>query len=175
MEKILLKKFLISIIVVLFCVMGVKIVTLLQHKAQIENSLATVPDFSLQTIEGTPFTKAQLPENVAIVFIYFNTECEYCFYEAKDITSHKEQFKETIFLFISTEPIENIANFAKEQELEGYDSFLFLQDRSHTFAKKFNAPSIPYILIYGKNKELLIRHRGQLKAEKIISVLNEQN
>jgi len=74
MEKVLLKKFLISIIVVLFCVMGVKIVTLLQHKAQIEHSLATVPDFSLQTIEGTPFTKAQLPENVAIVFIYFNTE-----------------------------------------------------------------------------------------------------
>lgn len=175
MEKGLLKKFLISIVIVLFCVMGIKIVSLLQHRAQIEHFLAIVPDFSFQTIEGTPFTKAQLPENVAVVFIYFNTECEYCFYETKDITSHKEQFKETMFLFISKEPIENIANFAKEQGLEGNDSFLFLHDKTDTFAKTFNAPSIPYILIYGKDKELLARHRGQLKAEKIISILNEQN
>lgn len=175
MRKVLLKKTLLIIAIILFSFMGIKIVTLLQHKAQVEHSLATIPKFSFQTIGGRPFTKAQLPENVAVVFIYFNTECEYCFYETKDITSHKKQFKETMFLFISKEPIENIANFAKEQGLEGNDSFLFLHDKTDTFAKTFNAPSIPYILIYGKDKELLARHRGQLKAEKIISILNEQN
>ena len=106
---------------------------------------------------------------MSIVFVYFHTE-----YEAKDIAAHKDQFKGTIFLFVSTESVENITNFAKEQGLEGYDTILFLQDRSHIFAKTFDAPSIPYILIYGKDKELLARHRGQLKAEKIISVLHKQ-
>ena len=105
--------------------MGIKIVTLLQHKAQVEHSLATIPKFSFQTIEGIPFTKAELPENVSIVFVYFHTECDYCLYEAKDIAAHKDQFKGTIFLFVSTESVENITNFAKEQGLEGYDTILF--------------------------------------------------
>lgn len=173
-RKVLLKKTLLIIAIILFSFMGIKIVTLLQHKAQVEHSLATIPKFSFQTIEGIPFTKAELPENVSIVFVYFHTECDYCLYEAKDIAAHKDQFKGTIFLFVSTESVENITNFAKEQGLEGYDTILFLQDRSHIFAKTFDAPSIPYILIYGKDKELLARHRGQLKAEKIISVLHKQ-
>ena len=71
MRKVLLKKTLLIIAIILFSFMGIKIVTLLQHKAQVEHSLATIPKFSFQTIGGRPFTKAQLPENVAVVFIYF--------------------------------------------------------------------------------------------------------
>ena len=86
MKRTVVKKVIIVVVVLFLVVMGVQVLKKLQHKEQVQQALAILPDFNFYTLEGASFTNAQLPQNNKIVFIYFNTECEYCFYETKDIS-----------------------------------------------------------------------------------------
>ncbi|GJH40357.1 hypothetical protein RCZ04_09070 [Capnocytophaga sp. HP1101] len=174
MKKPIVKKLIIAVVVLFLGTMGFLITQKLQHKAQVQQQLSTLPEFSFQTIEGRAFTKAQLPKNTQIVFIYFNTECEYCFYETKEISEQLERFKASTLLFVSNENKEAIKTFAIQQNLWDKDNVIFLQDSAYTFATKFEANSIPYILAYDTQGKLLLRHKGQLRAEKLLQLLGEK-
>jgi len=174
MKRTVIKKSLIVAVVLFLAVMGVQVLKKLQHKEQVQQALAILPNFSFYTLEGASFTNAQLPQNNKIVFIYFNTECEYCFYETKDISEQLERFKATTLLLVSNEKKEAIKAFAIKQNLFSKDQVIFLQDSAYTFAKQFEANSIPYILVYDAQGKLLLRHKGQLRAEKLLQLLDEK-
>lgn len=146
MKRTVVKKVIIVVVVLFLVVMGMQVLKKLQHKEQVQQALAILPDFSFCTLEGASFTNAQLPQNNKIVFIYFNTECEYCFYETKDISEQLERFKATTLLLVSNEKKEAIKAFAIKQNLQDKSQVIFLQDSTYTFAKQFEANSIPYIL-----------------------------
>ena len=93
MKKTIVKKLIIAIVLLFLSFMGFQIVQKLQYKKQVQQQLSTLPEFNFQTLEGSAFTKANLPKNNKAVFIYFNTECDYCFYETKDISEQLERFK----------------------------------------------------------------------------------
>ena len=174
MKRTVVKKVIIVVVVLFLVVMGMQVLKKLQHKEQVQQALAILPDFSFCTLEGASFTNAQLPQNNKIVFIYFNTECGYCFYETKDISEQLERFKSTILLLVSNESKEAIKAFAIKQNLLGKDKVICLQDSTYTFAKQFEANSIPYILAYDAQGKLLLRHKGQLRAEKLLQLLGEK-
>lgn len=174
MKRTVVKKVIIVVVVLFLVVMGVQVLKKLQHKEQVQQALAILPDFNFYTLEGASFTNAQLPQNNKIVFIYFNTECEYCFYETKDISEQLERFKATTLLLVSNEKKEAIKAFAIKQNLQDKSQVIFLQDSTYTFAKQFEANSIPYILVYDEQGRLLLRHKGQLRAEKLLQFLGEK-
>lgn len=174
MKRTVVKKVIIVVVVLFLAVMGVQVLKKLQHKEQVQQALAILPEFSFCTLEGASFTNAQLPQNNKIVFIYFNTECEYCFYETKDISEQLERFKATTLLLVSNEKKEAIKAFAIKQNLQDKSQVIFLQDSTYTFAKQFEANSIPYILAYDAQGKLLLRHKGQLRAEKLLQLLDEK-
>lgn len=174
MKRTVVKKVIIVVVVLFLFVMGVQVLKKLQHKEQVQQALAILPEFSFCTLEGGSFTNAQLPQNNKIVFIYFNTECEYCFYETKDISEQLERFKATTLLLVSNEKKEAIKAFAIKQNLQDKSQVIFLQDSTYTFAKQFEANSIPYILAYDAQGKLLLRHKGQLRAEKLLQLLGEK-
>lgn len=174
MKRTVVKKVIIVVVVLFLVVMGMQVLKKLQHKEQVQQALAILPDFSFCTLEGASFTNAQLPQNNKIVFIYFNTECEYCFYETKDISEQLERFKATTLLLVSNEKKEAIKAFAIKQNLQDKSQVIFLQDSTYTFAKQFEANSIPYILAYDAQGKLLLRHKGQLRAEKLLQLLDEK-
>jgi ahpC/TSA family len=174
MKRTVVKKVIIVVVVLFLVVMGVQVLKKLQHKEQVQQALAILPEFSFCTLEGASFTNAQLPQNNKIVFIYFNTECEYCFYETKDISEQLERFKATTLLLVSNEKKEAIKAFAIKQNLQDKSQVIFLQDSTYTFAKQFEANSIPYILAYDAQGKLLLRHKGQLRAEKLLQLLDEK-
>lgn len=174
MKRTVVKKVIIVVVVLFLVVMGVQVLKKLQHKEQVQQALAILPKFSFYTLEGASFTNTQLPQNNKIVFIYFNTECEYCFYETKDISEQLEHFKATTLLLVSNEKKEAIKAFAIKQNLQDKSQVIFLQDSTYTFAKQFEANSIPYILVYDAQGRLLLRHKGQLRAEKLLQFLGEK-
>ena len=174
MKKSVIKKLIIAVVLLFLSFMGFQIVQKLQYKEQVQQKLSTLPEFSFQTLEGSAFTKANLPKNNKAVFIYFNTECGYCFYETKDISEQLEHFKATTLLLVSNESKQAIKAFAIKQNLLGKDKVICLQDSTYTFAKQFEANSIPYILAYDAQGKLLLRHKGQLRAEKLLQLLGEK-
>lgn len=170
MKKIL--KIIVPILVVsLLMYLGYSIITKMQHKDEVAKTLQTIPGFSFKTLENNTFTNKDLKPNTATVFIYFNSECDFCQHEAQSISDNLEQFKDMQLLFVSTEDIETIKAFAKTYNLINLQNITFLYDSTHTFSNRFDANSIPFILIYNKTQDLVKKHKGQLKPEAILKAL----
>lgn len=138
------------------------------QKKKIETAIETIPSFSFVDLQGSLFSEKELKHDRVHIFVHFNSECDFCIHEAQSIRSKIDDFKDTFFLFISTETKEDIARFAKEQKLNGYKNIIFLHDENFVFLEKFGATTTPYLLIYDKNNKLRLRHKGQLKAEQLL-------
>ncbi len=151
--------------------LGYKLITKIQQKEEVAITLQTVPNFFFQNLDKTEFSNKNLEQNKATIFIYFNSECDYCQHEAENIAENLHLFKEVQILFVSAEPIITIKAFAENYNLNKSNSVKFLYDNTDTFATKFDANSIPYILIYNVNKELVKKQKGQLKTTAILKTL----
>ncbi len=151
------------------------ITTKTKEKNAIAQKLETIPEFEFLTLEQKPFTKANLKPNTYSIFIYFNSECDFCQHEAQSISDNLDNFKNVQFIFVSTEPIETIQQFSEQYNLDNKQNITFLYDNLDTFSSQFNATSIPYVLIYDQNKKLIKKHKGQLNAKGILRALQEND
>jgi len=166
-----LKIIIVLLVVSLLGYLAFNVIAKMQYKNEVVNTLKTIPEFSFKTFDSTNFTNANLKPNTATVFIYFNSECDFCQHEAQNISDNLAQFKNTQLLFVSTENIETIKAFAKTYNLLNQQNITFLNDSTYTFSNRFDANSIPYLLIYNSNQELVKKHKGQLKTEAILKLL----
>jgi peroxiredoxin len=167
--KILLKRFVLILLLLIIGLLSYSVLKKNNAKAVIANRIKTIPQFSFTTLNGDAFTQANLKKETPTIFIYFNSECDYCIHEAKSISKQLKLFKNTQLLFVSTEPTAQIKTFAKQYDLLNQPNITFLHDTDYTFSNRFNATSIPYLLIYSKNKTLLKKHKGQLLPKAILS------
>ena len=151
--------------------MGMVMINKMKEKKKIEIKITTIPDFDFIKMNRVNYSKVDLRKNKMLVFIYFNSECDYCQYEAKSISESIEQFQDVQLLFVSTEPIDTIKNFAENYNLLQQPNITFLHDSTNTFSNRFDATSIPYVLIYDAQHQLIKKHKGQLKAEAILELL----
>ncbi|MDC1285385.1 peroxiredoxin family protein, partial [Flavobacteriaceae bacterium] len=125
---------------VAFCVvsllsyLGYKVISKAKEKNAIAKQLETIPPFSFQTLEQKPFTNSNLKPNIPTIFIYFNSECDYCQYEAESISSNLHEFKNVQLIFVSTENIEIIRQFSEENKLNNQTNITFLQDSDYLFS-----------------------------------------
>ncbi|AJR02833.1 peroxiredoxin family protein [Siansivirga zeaxanthinifaciens] len=151
--------------------LGYNIISKAKEKNQIAKQLEIIPELDLLTLAQKTFTKANLRPNTNTIFIYFNSECDFCQHEAQSISDNVDSFKNVQFIFVSTEPIEIIKRFAEQYKLNNQQNITFLYDSLSTFSSRFDANSIPYILIYNKNQKLIKKHKGQLNAKGILRAL----
>lgn len=162
-------------IVVLLSSLVYNIITTSKEKNKITKQLKTIPKFELKTLDNYYYTNSNLEPNIPYVFIYFNSDCYFCEHEAQNISQNLDKFTDVQFIFVSTESIDIINKFAKEYQLNNKNNITFLYDSDYHFSKQFNAQTIPYILIYGKNKELIKKHNGQLNAYGILRELKQND
>jgi len=166
-------------LVVLIVVFGVisflsyKIISKTQEKIAIANRIKTIPDFNLTALNNTEFKKENLKLNVPTVFLYFNSECDFCQYEVQSISDAIDKFKDIHLVFVSAEPIEKIKIFSGQYNLYNNSNITFLHDSTDSFFTQFNASSIPFTLIYDKNQNLIKTHIGQLNANGILRIINK--
>jgi len=167
------KKLKIALAIVLFALAGFLSYTIaikLMHKSEVAKRVKTLPDFSFKTINGNTFTHKDL-KTIPTIFVYFNSDCDYCKSEATKIRNRLSDFKGTQLIFISYESKENIINFAKTYKLLGQDNVIFLEDNKGVFSQIFDVNSIPYIVIYNSNKEFKRKFKGATKIDKILKEL----
>jgi thiol-disulfide isomerase/thioredoxin len=146
------------ILLIIFTFLGYlvySVIAKIEHKSKVAKTLQTIPNFSFKTLQNTDYTNANLKPHTSTVFIYFNSECDFCQHEAQSISEH----------------IETIEAFAETYNLLTQQNITFLHDSTYTFSNRFDANSIPYILIYNKNQELVKKHKGQLNPDTILKAL----
>ena len=151
--------------------MGYKVVSKINHKKEVAENIKKLPKFEYQNINGGLFTNANLKENTPLLFVYYNSECDFCNEEAKMIKENLAEFKNTQILFISFEKNEKIKQFANNHQLDTYDNVTFLCDSKATFATTFDVKSLPCLVLYDKDKNLIEKIKGQTKVETIIKKL----
>ena len=152
---------------------GYKVVTKISNKKEISKRIKTIPNFTFYTLDGMEFTRNKLKDEAAI-FIYFNSECDYCQSEAVKIRESIAEFKNIQLLFISFEEARIIKKFGQEYELMDFDNITFLEDRNGKFSEIFDVNSIPYIVVYNSNKKLLKKFKGATGVKKIIEIINKK-
>lgn len=155
--------------------LGYNVISKAKEKNQIAKQLEKIPKFEFLTLEQKTFTKLDLKQGIQTIFIYFNSECDFCQHEAQSINYNLDSFKNAQFIFVSTEPIEIIKQFSEEYNLNNQPNITFLYDNFSTFSSQFDANSIPYLLIYDQNQKLIKKHKGQLNAKGILRALQEDD
>ena len=172
------KPILIVVIIVvlgLLSYLGFNVISKAKEKNQIAKQLEIIPEFEFLNLEQQPFTKANLKPNTNTIFIYFNSDCDFCQHEAQSISDNLDKFKDVQFIFVSTEPIAIIQQFSEQYNLDNKPNITFLYDSNSNFSSQFDANSIPYLLIYDKNLKLTKKHKGQLNAKGILRALKEND
>lgn len=155
--------------------LGFNVISKVKEKNQIAKQLEIIPEFEFLTLTQQPFNKADLKPNTNTIFIYFNSDCDFCQHEAKSISDNLESFKNVQFIFVSSEPISTIIGFSEQHNMNKHQNVTFLYDNLDTFSSRFDANSIPYILIYNKKQKLIKKHKGQLNANGILRALQEND
>ena len=106
------------------------------------------------------------------MFVYYNSECEFCNEEAKMIQENSTKFSNMQLVFISNESPAAIMAFATKHKLNNYDTISFLSDRKMSFRTTFDVKSLPCMVLYNKDKQLIEKIRGQIKVEALLKKLN---
>lgn len=164
----------IIVFVSLISYLGNNIITIAKKKNAIAKQLQTIQKFELKTLNNVSFSNTNLKQNTSTIFIYFNSDCDFCHHEAESISQNLDKFKNVQFIFVSFEETESIKKFAELYKLNNQENIIFLEDTKGDFSIQFNANSIPYILIYNQKNKLIKKHKGQLNANGILRVLNEK-
>jgi peroxiredoxin len=154
--------------------LGYQIVLKINQKKEIAQNIKSIPEFSYQDISGGIFTKQNLKKETATIFIYFNTDCEFCHEEAKMIKENIERLGSFQLIFVSFEKLETIKAFAQKHQLTTYDNVYFLCDNKVTFASTFDIKSLPCLVLYDKEQRLIEKIKGQTKIEILIKKMNPQ-
>jgi thiol-disulfide isomerase/thioredoxin len=154
----------------LVCIIGFltyKITTKLNHKKQVAERTKVIPTFSFNSIDDVVFTKDDL-RNIPAIFVYFNSDCDYCKSEATKIHERLSDFKDKQLVFVSFEAKDNIIKFAKEFNLYNRKNVTFLEDKKGEFSTLFDVNSIPYIVAYDAKGVLKAKFKGTTKIDKIL-------
>ncbi|MEZ0183145.1 peroxiredoxin family protein [Flavobacterium oncorhynchi] len=152
--------------------LGYQITSKINHKKQILQNIKTIPKYSYKNINGGTFSNENLKKATPTIFIYFNTECEYCNEEASMIHENIDSFRDFQLIFVSYEPLYKIKKFAQNYKLIQYDNVHFLHDYKVTFATTFDVSLLPCLILYDKNQNLIEKVKGQIKPAILIKKLN---
>lgn len=155
----------------IFAYFGYQIYSKIQHKKEVAEHIKTIPKFEYQNIKGGNFTNENLKKDTPTLFIYFNSECDFCNHEAEMVQQNIEQIKAIQVIFISFEPIEKIKQFAIKYNLLNHANITFLSDSKITFATAFDVNSMPCLVLYDKENNVIEKIKGQVKIETVLEKL----
>jgi peroxiredoxin len=147
-----------------------KIVIAKQQSAIVNTTKQNLPNFSFYNVDSVAFSRNFLKKGKPVCIFYFNAGCEYCQYEAREISKNIALFKDTQILMVSFNTIADIKKFALEHNLN-YPNIVFLQDPNFQFSTWFGKTGVPSVFIYDAQHRLVKEFHGETKIEAIIKYL----
>lgn len=153
------------------CFLAFSIAFEIQAKKEFSEKINTIPNFTFQTVSGNIFTNKNLSKLNPKLFVYYNSECEFCQSEAKKIKDNLGQLNNVQIVFISFEKRNEIHAFAHKYDFLNKENIIFLEDEKLIFEDLFKVKGIPYMILYNKDNKLLQKFNGVVKIEKILNYL----
>jgi hypothetical protein len=166
------KKFILFTLFTLVCIgvfwMGYSSIQKIALKKKVADSLKSIPVFKANSPDSTLIS---LQQKTPTAIIYFNTDCDHCQYEATQIKKNILKFRNAQILMLSIEPLTNIRTFITKYRLENLDNLRVGQISGKTAVETFGFKSVPHILIYNAESQLVKEYKGETKIEAILKYL----
>lgn len=147
-----------------------KMVKTKQANQLTNNAKKNLPNFAFYNLDSVVTSNKFITKNKPVCVYYFNTDCEHCQYEAKEINRNITLFKNVQIVMVSFNTIKEIKAFAKQYNLN-YSNLTFLQDPKYQFSNWFGKASIPSVFIYNSKHKLVKEYQGETKIEAITKYL----
>ncbi|WP_421826383.1 peroxiredoxin family protein [Larkinella sp.] len=158
------------VVVGLMAYFGVGILSKAQHKKEVEKTIQTLPDFTMQTIHNHAFSSKSLAGK-AIAIIYFDPDCEHCQQEARAFRRQAGQLKEMAIIWVSSQPRQKLQHFARTYGLTALPKVTVGQISKETVYETFGFTTVPSILIYNTEGQLVKTYKGETKIEALTASL----
>jgi thiol-disulfide isomerase/thioredoxin len=114
-----------------------------------------MPTFKiLLTDSATWVSSNDLPTGQASVLFYFSPHCPFCKAQTRQIIENIDNLKSIHFLFISNFSIPALKAYDKEFQLAKYPNIQVGWDTTKAVSDYFEIIGVPYLAIYGKDKNL---------------------
>jgi len=114
-----------------------------------------MPLFEFKMLDGTVFSKYDLPKDKATVIVYFDPDCRLCEKSGILFSTFKTMYEKSTVLFVSVNTTERIKVYRKKYGLENKSNILFLQSSEDDFYNLFKESNIPTYLIYNRSQYLV--------------------
>ncbi len=128
-----------------------------------------LPYLSYQTLNGDTVSTRTLPGGS--ILILFNTECDHCQREAKEISEKIEAFKNYELLFIAADSVHKIDNFSKTYNLVDKPNVKFGRAEYQDVFMNFGSIPTPSVYIYSRERKFVKSFLGETPVEELIKYL----
>jgi thioredoxin-related protein len=136
-------------------------------KKLINEKIQYRPEKRFCTLDSADF---YLPKQ-ELVLIFFNSGCEHCQYEMKDVREKINLFKGRPIVFLSSENISVISSASRNFKLDSLPNVTFAKINPDDVFDAFGSVSIPHIFIYDQPGKLIKEFKGETKVEAIANSL----
>lgn len=132
----------------------------------------TLPAFMLQNPDSTSFfnffdVRADRPT----VMFFFAPDCDHCHLTTKELLASMDEMKKADFYWFTYMPLTALREFTAEHKLNDYPNIKTGRDHTFFFMKFYGAKTVPYLVIYDKNKKLVKLYDGAIKVPEIVNIL----
>jgi hypothetical protein len=136
---------------------------------------APMPDFKFYKLNSAPFTRNDVPAGKKSIIILFDSTCDHCQQEIKDIGSRYSDFKNTNFYLVSFDVKPQIDKFMSTfgKVLNGKPNVVVLRDVGYDFVPKFQPTKFPAMYIFSEKKQLIEYIAGQKDVAYILAALKK--
>lgn len=143
------------ILVAMFCL------SLVQGQLSMLQS-GKVPPFRMLQADGRLFRAENLPVGKPIVIIYFSPDCEECQKLTKDLLGKMDELKNVSIVMITYQPVENVADYVKKNDLGKYSNIYAGTEGSSLFVKNYyNIIHFPFMSLYTRNGDLVKKYTSK--------------
>jgi peroxiredoxin len=118
------------------------------NKQELESAYTNIPSIQVVSLDDESVDLRIQAFTNPSVLIYFNSSCPICQSEAELIERSFRSDTLTRFLWVSSESVEEVKNFAAHYSLDGLDTHRFYSDTLFRLASAFRLTGVPATFVY---------------------------
>ena len=151
-----------------------QIINLQKIKTEKAKQMDSLPAYCFVDISDNPFCTDNLAENKPVLLILFDPHCSSCEQEIIGIYNNKEAFSNVSIAMITMSDKESCNNFYTMHKLNELPTLHVLRDTSYNFIRLAGMIGAPETFVYNKDKLLIQKFTGEVKATTLIEIINEE-
>lgn len=142
------------------------------EETSVSSAPSTLPDFTLNGINGKANSIYALAGNKPTLFIYFSSTCHLCQDELGALSKRIAEFKDYNVILTTVQPIEEMIGFVNSLGIKDKSYVHFLLDSEMEVASFYQIRSVPSIYCYNSEKKLVAEYVGITEIDLLLNNLS---